>query len=147
MTELRAAAAADLAVVGALLEQAGLPTRDLAASKAEFTVLSDGERIVAAGALQRLGSAALLRSVIVAGDRRGAGLGRAIVQQLEKLALAARIDRLFLLTQSAEEFFAREGYRVIERIEVPQEVQRSEEFRSLCPDSATCMVKLLIDFE
>ena len=107
-------------------------------------LLEDGH-IVAAGALERLGSSALVRSVVVAGDRRGTGLGRIIVQELENVARAAGIHRLILLTQTAREFFAHEGYRVIERRDAPEEVQRSEEFRSLCPASATCMMKVLDD--
>ena len=147
MIRLRAAGEEDLGVVRVLLEEAGLPTSDLAAAKAEFTVLRERGRIVAAGALQPFGSVALVRSVVVAGDRRGAGLGRIIVQELEKLAREARMGRLFLLTQTAAEFFAHQGYRVIERIDVPQDVQGSEEFRSLCPASAVCMMKRLADSE
>ena len=48
-----------------------------------------------------------------------------------------------LLTQTARDFFAHLGYRVIERTEAPEEVQGSEEFRSLCPASAICMVKII----
>lgn len=143
MAELGAAAEGDLAVIRWLLEQAQLPTSDLAASKPEFIVLREDGRLVAAGALERFGSSALLRSVVVADERRGAGLGRSIVQELEQKARAARISRLILLTQTATEFFAHQGYRVIQRSDAPQEVQRSAEFRSLCPASATCMIKVL----
>jgi amino-acid N-acetyltransferase len=120
---------------------------DLATSKPRFSVLREDGHIVAVGALERFGSSALVRSVVVAGARRGTGLGRIIVQELENVARAARIRRLILLTQTAREFFAHQGYRVIERSEAPQDVQRSEEFRSLCPASATCMMKVLNDFE
>jgi amino-acid N-acetyltransferase len=147
VAKLRAADEGDLAVVRPLLEQAGLPTSDLAGSKPQFTVLCEGGRIIAVGALERFGTAALVRSVVVAADRRGSGLGRTIVQELERVAPAARISRLILLTQTAREFFARQGYRVIERSEAPQDVQGSEEFRSLCPASAICMTKLLSDSE
>jgi amino-acid N-acetyltransferase len=75
----------------------------------------------------------------------GPACGQIIVQELEKRAFAARIDRLILLTQTAVEFFARQGYRVIERMDVPEDVRQSQEFRSLCPTSTTCMMKVLID--
>ena len=143
MAEVRAAAEEDLAVVRLLLEEAGLPTSDLTTSRPKFTVLWDDGRIVAAGALEPFGSAALVRSIVVAGDRRGAGLGRTIVQELERVASAARIGSLILLTQTAAEFFAHHGYRVIARSNVPPDVQESAEFRSLCPASATCMMKVL----
>ncbi len=105
-------------------------------------VREDGQ-VIAAGALERFGRSALIRSVVVARDRRGGGFGRMIVLELERLARAAHIDRLVLLTQTAPDFFARQGYRVIERSRAPEEVQASEEFRSLCPSSATCMAKTL----
>jgi amino-acid N-acetyltransferase len=143
VSELHAAGEEDLAAIRALLEQAELPTSDLASSKPHFTVIREAGRIVAAGALQRFGSAALLRSVVVAGDRRGAGLGRIVVRELEQVARAGKVDRLILLTQTAREFFSHQGYRVIERGDAPQDVQGSEEFRALCPASATCMGKVL----
>ena len=135
----------DLLAVRALLERSGLPTSDLQSARPEFAVIREDGRVIAAGALQRFGSSALLRSVVVAPDRRGSGLGQAMVTELERIASAARISQLVLLTQTAAEFFARQGYRVIERGSAPQDMQGSEEFRSLCPSSATCMAKSLVD--
>lgn len=99
--------------------------------------------LVAAGALQRFGRAALVRSVVVAPGHRGTGLGHSIVCALERAAGEAGIERLILLTQTAAPFFARHGYRVIERTAAPPDLQESEEFRSLCPSSALCMAKNL----
>ena len=82
-----------------------------------------------ARALQRFGSSALLRSVVVAPDRRGTGLGQAIVSELERVARAGRISRLVLLTQTAADFFEHRGYRVIDRSSAPEQMQGSEEFR------------------
>jgi amino-acid N-acetyltransferase len=145
--ELRTATEGDLAVIRRVLEQAGLPTSDLAAAKPRFTVLREDGRLVAAGALQPFGSAALVRSVVVVGDRRRAGLGQIVVQELEQRARTDRIGRLILLTQTAAEFFAHQGYRVIERHDAPQDVRGSEEFRSLCAASATCMMKVLDELQ
>jgi N-acetylglutamate synthase-like GNAT family acetyltransferase len=61
------------------------------------------------------------------------------------MAAMAHINQLILLTETATEFFAHQGYRVIERSSAPQDVQGSDEFRSLCPSSATCMTKDLPD--
>ena len=144
VSQFAPASAQDLIAIRVLLEHSGLPTSDLESARPEFALIRESGRVVAAGALQRFGSSALLRSVIVAPDRRGSGLGRAIVSELERAARAAHINRLVLLTQTAVEFFAREGYRVVERSSAPEDVQGSEEFRSLCPGSATCMEKSLM---
>ncbi len=145
MSPVDPASAQDLSAIRALLERSRLPTSDLESARPEFTVIRENGRLIAAGALQRFGSSALLRSVVVAPDRRRSGLGQAMVTELERIACAAGISRLVLLTQTAAEFFARQGYRVIERSSAPQEMQGSEEFRSLCPSSATCMAKSLTD--
>jgi N-acetylglutamate synthase-like GNAT family acetyltransferase len=141
--QLRTATSEDTQSIRVLLENNGLPTRDLVSSKPQFIVACEGQAIVAAGALQRFASSALLRSVAVAPHRRGTGLGRILVEELERIARAARITELILLTHTAKAFFEHQGYRVIERHEVPQDVQGSEEFRSLCPASAACMAKAL----
>jgi amino-acid N-acetyltransferase len=143
--EVVPAAAQDMIAIRALLECSGLPTSDLDSARPDFAVIREDGQVIAAGALQRFGSSALLRSVVVAPDRRDRGLGQTVVSELERLARTARVDQLVLLTQTASEFFASQGYRLIERRSVPQDMQESEEFRSLCPDSAACMAKSLRD--
>ena len=145
MAKVIRAGAQDLIAIRALLEHSGLPTSDLDSARPDFVVIRQNGEVIAAGALQRFGSSAILRSVVVAPDRRGRGLGQAAVSELERLARATHINQLVLLTQTAAEFFAHRGYRVIERSSAPQDMQRSDEFRSLCPSSATCMAKSLTD--
>src|SRR5438105_7661188 len=65
MSESESASAADLVPIRALLEASGLPTSDLASARPEFAVIRERGQVVAAGALQRYGSSALLRSVVV----------------------------------------------------------------------------------
>ena len=139
----RTASADDLIAIRALLESAGLPTSDLTSAQPEFVAIHEEGSLVAAGALQRFGSSALLRSVVVSPARRGTGLGASIVSELERIAREAKIARLILLTETADKFFAQRGYHVMERSAAPVDVQRSEEFRSLCPSSAVCMTKAL----
>ena len=141
MVRVDPASAQDLIAIRGLLERSGLPISDLDAARPEFAVIHQDGQVVAAGALQRFGAAALLRSVVVVPERRGSGLGQCVVSELERLARAADISRLILLTETACDFFARQGFRTIERRTAPQDMQASEEFRSLCPSSAICMAK------
>ena len=146
MTEVVPAAAQDMIAIRALLECSGLPTSDLDSARPDFVLIRENGQVIAAGALQRFGSSALLRSLVVAPDRRERGLGQAVVSELERVARMAHINQLILLTQTAAEFFAHQDYRVIARSSAPQDMQGSDEFRSLCPSSATCMAKSLKDF-
>jgi amino-acid N-acetyltransferase len=142
---LRSAEARDGSAIRALLEINGLPTCDLGSARPDFVVAEAGQDLAGAGALERFGTVALLRSVVVAADRRGSGVGRRIVRELEQRARASGVRELVLLTQTAAPFFERHGFRIVERSKVSPAVQASEEFRSICPSSAICMVKRLTD--
>lgn len=140
---LRVAIEADNPVIRDLLEHNGLPTGDLGTARPQFVIATHGDRIVGIGALERLGDAALLRSVAVEAQWRGFGVGRRIVAELERRARAAGIAELILLTLTARDFFERLGYAAKDRTSVPAAVLNSAEFRSLCPASAICLAKRL----
>jgi amino-acid N-acetyltransferase len=53
------------------------------------------------------------------------------------------VRRVFLLTETAADFFPRFGFRPVARTAVPAAVQQSVEFSSACPASALVMVKEL----
>ena len=138
---LRAATPADAEAIRDLLHQSQLPTADLATSQPEFMVACERERIIGAGALERFGDSALLRSVAVETPWRGSGVGRLIVAELERRARTAGVIEVILLTTTARDFFERLGYGSKDRAQVPPAVLGSEEFRSLCPAAAVCMAK------
>ncbi len=143
MSPPETATPADIPPIRELLEAAGLPTSDLECAQPEFLVIRDGGAVVGAGALQIFGPVALLRSIVVAADRRQHGYGERLVEALERKAVRRQIRQLVLLTTTAASFFERAGYRAIERDSAPAALQETDEFRSLCPSSATCMAKVL----
>jgi amino-acid N-acetyltransferase len=141
---IRASRAPDFFTVRELLAAARLPVEDLnTAPGLRFWVAEDQDRIVGAVGLESLGAAGLLRSLVVAPSHRQHGLGSSLSATLEREARASGIEVLVLLTETAEAFFRRHGYQVIEREYVPDEIKQSAEFRSLCPASAICMTKSL----
>jgi amino-acid N-acetyltransferase len=81
--------------------------------------------------------------VAVASHARHRGLGHALVKRLEEQACREGLIELVLLTETAKTFFEREGYSVIDRASAPEPVRTSAEFRTLCPQSATCLSKRL----
>lgn len=94
-------------------------------------------------ALELYGPAALLRSVAVRRDLRGTGLGRRLTEAALGLSRELGIEETYLLTETADRFFPRFGFRLVPRSEVPASVQRSVEFTSACPASARAMVLYL----
>ena len=133
-----------LAQITALLERSGLPTDDLGTQDLSLfrVVVSEGE-LEAVGGLERHGNLALLRSLATAESARGHGLGRQLVEKLHALAKDEGIGELYLLTESAEQFFTALGFHAVERASVPQAIKDSQQFSSLCPGTATVMVKRL----
>jgi amino-acid N-acetyltransferase len=139
----RAATAEDAVAIQALLVRCSLPTADLDRSPPEFTVACEADRVIGVGGIERYGATGLLRSVAVTPDRRGWGVGQALVANLERQAINDGLTELVLLTETARRFFEKQGYRAIQRDAAPALVQLGEEFRSLCPQSACCMSKNL----
>jgi len=142
-TTLRLATDEDLRVVERLLDDAGLPTTDCRADDVTLYLATREDEVVGAGGLERHGDAGLLRSVVVAPDRRGEGHGAAVVDGLETRAREAGAETLFLLTTTAADFFAARGYERTDHEVVPEPIAATAEFSELCPDAATCLRKRL----
>ena len=144
-TEYSNAVENDLEDIRSLLKQNDLPFEDISAQTLDgFVVFRDASgKLVGTGGVERYEHDGLLRSVVVHESARGTGLGKLITAAVERRAQAAGINAIYLLTTTAAEFFPRMGYSVFSRNDVPEGLQRSAEFASLCPASAVCMHKQL----
>lgn len=138
---LTEADAADLDRVEALLAANGLPTSDLRSGSGRFYLARDGDAVVGAGGVERDGSDALLRSVVIEESSRGEGYGTALCTALEERARREGVETLYLLTTTAAGFFERLGYEAVDRESVPSAIRSTTEFADLCPSSATCLCK------
>lgn len=123
----------------ALLTDAGLPTADLAeAAAVRFCGMWEGAALVGVVGVEAHGRVGLLRSLAVRPTYRGNGRGEALVGQAEAMALRAGIEVLYLLTVSSGALFARCGYTVVDRTQVPADIRTTRQYAALCP--ATCAV-------
>ncbi len=129
----------DLDEVLSLLVQQKLPPDGLQAHLATTFVARQAGRIVGSAALEMYADGALLRSVAVAPDQQGRGLGRKLTDTAIQFAKNRGATALYLLTTTAAGYFPKAGFERIERAAVPQTVQTSVEFTSACPSSATVM--------
>ena len=133
----------DLSAILALLASHRLPEAGLADHLATALVARDGEQVVGCAAIERYDGAGLLRSVAVAQQQRGTGLGMRLTEAAIGLADTLGIRALYLLTETAAGFFPRFGFRPIPRDEVAPAVRQSIEFTRACPASARAFVKEL----
>lgn len=125
-----------------MLADAGLPTADLAEAGRIFFRF-DEDKLAGYGGLEGDGVDRLLRSLVVVPDRRREGIGRAMLAALEREAAVLGVQRLHLLTTTAEEFFKANGYVAADRLMAPSTIAASREFTALCPASAAYLVKTL----
>ncbi len=134
----------DEPAIRALLTNAGLPTDDLTpAHFLNFFIARASGIVVGCVGLEAFGQVALLRSLAVAHSRRGKGIARRLIAEIERLGRQLGVKRVFLLTTTAGAFFERRGYTSISRRAAPSEIQRTPEFTSLCPDSAVLLSRVL----
>jgi N-acetylglutamate synthase-like GNAT family acetyltransferase len=140
MIPIGQAQAGDFPAVPALLEEHGLPQDGLEAHLGTMLVARQHGQVVGSAALERYGSAALLRSVAVAAARRGQGIGKQLTEAAMALARRLGVAEVYLLTETAGDFLPRFGFRPITRAQVAPAVQQSAEFRGACPQSAQVMV-------
>ena len=139
--DISPATPADLTAVLELIDASGLPRAGLDAHVATMLVARENSRIVGTAALELYGGSALLRSVAVAAPLRGQGLGRRLTSAALELARRHGARTVYLLTETAGDFFPKFGFRKIERGDVDPAVQASQEFTSACPASALVMAK------
>lgn len=92
--------------------------------------------------LEIYGDSALLRSMAISLEHQGKGLGTVLTEAMIKDARKKGIRKLFLLTDTAEDFFTRFGFRVVEREIIPEDVKTSIEFTKLCLAAPAMMLRI-----
>lgn len=128
----------------AALRKANLPAADVTEPRILFWRFSTDDDVPAGfGGLEVHGPDALMRSVVTLPPLRGRGIGAAIVSALEMEARLAKCSAIYLLTTTAERLFGKLGYAKLDREQAPMGIRASTQFSSLCPDTATLMVKRL----
>ena len=139
---LRPARATDREAVMELLARASL-SLDLEPDwfPAGAIVAERSARILGAAGCEYARDMVLLRSVVVATEARGDGIGAALVADRLAAAKRAGACRAFLLTTTAAPWFARLKFAPVSRDAVPPAIAATREFASLCPVSASCLAR------
>ncbi|HEX4440084.1 MAG TPA: arsenic resistance N-acetyltransferase ArsN2 [Thermoanaerobaculia bacterium] len=137
--DVRPARRDDFASASTLLSESKLPLEGFADHFGNALVATRGARVVGVVELEVYGNAALLRSLVVAPSERGARLGERLTREALRLARDRAAADVYLLTETAERFFPRFGFAVEDRVDAPEALRQSEEFRTACPASAVMM--------
>jgi amino-acid N-acetyltransferase len=133
-----------LSAAAALLGAAQLPVADLTHEHCRsFFYTGSPDAPAGLVGLELYGEVALLRSLVVSAPARGSGLGSALLGHAESHAKSMGVKTLYLLTTTAEDFFASRGYSRTARVAAPPTISTTREFAGICPASSSFMSKLL----
>lgn len=128
--------------VMALLADCDLHTGDLTTEKLRhFIAARKGDAVIGAVGLELFPPHALLRSLAVAEACRGQGIAKRLIAAIERHARIVGGTSIYLLTLTAAGLFEKCAYRQISRESAPEEIQATDEFKTLCPHTATCLHK------
>ena len=140
---LRQATLSDWPAVASVLAANRLPLDGAREHLPAYLVAArDGEVVGCAGA-EIYDALVLVRSVAVAPGLQGQGIGKMLVSGLLQQARRRRVAALYLLTNTAPEYFARFGFRREPIEQAPDALKASAEFQGACPSSAVFMSRPL----
>ncbi len=129
--EPRRARAEDIPRIEALITGEHLPAYGLDEFLGTFFVLADGEHVVGCAGLEVYGQAALLRSVVVAPERRRRDEGRRLVEAALAEARRRGVARVYLFTMHAGDFFGRLGFRDVRTEDFEEAVRASRQYEAV----------------
>lgn len=125
------------------VQYAGLPHQDLNYNTQILIGYYDNHELVGTGGLEILDRFALLRSVSVSENHRNKNIGKQITSDIVANAKQSNLDAVYLLTETAQDYFQKLGFEKVERESIPHEVKSTSEFAHGCPASAIAMVMKL----
>ena len=143
---LRSASITDLEGIKELLIVSNLPTDDITEYLDRFIVCEEEEKIIGVGGLEVHGKNALVRSISVMPKSQRKGIGKLIYKSIEHMACRLGVTTLYLLTETAEEYFELLGFAIMDRADVPKSIKNSKQFSFLCPSTAKLMFRRLPDY-
>ena len=119
----------DLPGVEKLLRRCGLPTVGVAGNTGRFLVVREGSQVVGCVGFEPYGPEVLLRSLAVAPESRGRGLGRRLFREVLLRVRDTGFARAVLLTHSVQSLAANFGFRAVDRAVLSGELLASWEFQ------------------
>ncbi len=136
---LRPARIEDCRAVVDLLAAVHLPPAGASEHWSRFWVAARAGEVLGCAGTEHHEDALLLRSVAVHPSAQGQGLAERLCLQVLEDAAAQGFPEAYLLTTTAEGFFARFGFARVPRSAAPRALRSSPEFQGACPDTAVLM--------
>ncbi len=140
-TSIGPASGGDLDAIKRLLVAALLPSGDVGGDNQRFIVARQNGKVVGCAGLETFGEDGQLRSMAVHWTSRNSGLGTRLHGRLLFEAVQAGVRNLHVVTTTAADFFAAQGYRKVQAADVPPGVKGSEEYATFVPGGGVVMAR------
>jgi N-acetylglutamate synthase-like GNAT family acetyltransferase len=128
--------------ISGLLQVCLLPVSDLKINEnCVFFGGYEGTRLDSCVGLEMFGNVTLLRSLAVSPSSQRKGKGGVLIAYAEDFCKSKGIQFAYLLTSTAISYFSSFGYIIISRDVVPDVIKSCTQYSSVCPGSATIMLK------
>ena len=135
---------ADFTPIIQLLKENNLPWSDIELGKQFFFIAKRENQIVGCIGIEVYESLGMLRSFSITESYKNNSLGKMLYNKLIEYCLDNELQKLYILTTTADKYFEKLGWKMIRRDVVPLIIQNSNEFSSICPSSAACMELSLV---
>jgi len=135
----RTATVEDLPAIIQLLDECKLPYSDIMPEKQHFVVAEIDQQIIGCAGYEAYNQNGLFRSLAVKPLYRNMSIAHTMIDNIYVLAQEQGIKEFFLLTTTADKFFGKLGWKMINRNDVPANIAGTTEFASICPSVAICM--------
>ncbi len=138
--KIRKATGSDLVEILELLNRMGLPTAGVDNNISNFLVsTSRSNGLLAVIGMEIAGANGLLRSLACDPNFCKQGIAAELVAGALTAAREQGIKNLYLMTQSAEKYMRKFGFKTVERQDIPEDLLKQSELNSACPTCSTCM--------
>jgi len=141
--KIRAAIEPDLDDVLSLLIDEDLNIDGVHENIGNFVVAVEGQGLVACGGAEAFQFVALIRSVVVHPDQRRRGIGRRIVRELLDRLASRGLREFYVVTEDAEPWFRKRGFKPCDRDEVHPQILVSTEFAHAPEDAVVMRLQML----
>ncbi len=134
----------DISEVELLLRGCSLPNSDLQENyQVQLFGVYHNAQLIACVGVELYDNSALLRSLAVIPEYRKEGIGKKLSEYAEKYCKQNSVNKIYLLTETADTYFEKLGYSIQKRDTAPGSIKGTAQFSGLCPESSRFMKKQL----
>ena len=131
----------DISAITSLLQNCELPIVNIEKQVNDFIVAKQQNCLVGTlGVVYDNNENVLLRSFAVTKKNRSQGIGKELIQTMLAVMEKKKILNVFLLTETAAEYFMKIGFHEIQRSEIPDILLSKSGLDKACPCSSKCFI-------